>query len=163
MGCSGHGLCHDGTCLCALGFGGQDCAASTAPNAHDCSTGCVHLCAARCSSALSAGGGAGAATAPKSFAAAFRATHPGDLFFEIGLDGGRCFAKCRGRCLASCRSHSAQRQLWAEKRRPGTTPVAAAAAAAASRTLGLLVPTAAALPPYGALSPVELLGNTMPH
>jgi syndecan 4 len=162
MGCSGHGLCHDGTCLCALGFGGEDCAATTAPNARDCSTGCVHLCAARCSSALSLGG-AGATTRPKSFAAFFRATPPPGDISESGSDRGQCFAKCRGRCLTSCRSTSAQRQLWAEQRRKGTTPVAAARAAAASRALGLLVPTAAALPPYEALSPVELLGNTMPH
>lgn len=33
MGCSGNGLCRDGVCVCGLGFGGLDCATSTAPNA----------------------------------------------------------------------------------------------------------------------------------
>ena len=76
--------------------------------------------------------------------------------------GERCFARCRQRCVTSCHSHSAQRLLWADDRREPPT-AAIAGAAAASRVLGLRVPSAAAMPPYGALSAGELLGNTMPH
>ena len=148
MGCSGRGLCHDGKCVCAMGYAGEDCATSTAPNARDCSTGCVHLCASRCATA---------ATATTSEA--------GQLRMSAAL-GGLCFGKCRKRCAAACHSHSAQRLLWADKRRIDRVGSGATAdlerAAAASRTLGLQVPNAAVMPPYEGLPAVEILGNTMP-
>ena len=158
MGCAGHGLCHDGTCLCALGYGGEDCAHSTAPTATDCSTGCVHLCATRCATAT-----ASATTSSSSSDAP--TDGESDPMAGPGLSaalGGRCFSRCRQKCVASCKSHSAQRLLWADERRAAPT-AAIAGAAAASRTLGLRVPSAAAMPPFGVLSHGELLGNTMPH
>ena len=124
MGCSGHGLCHDGTCVCALGYGGRDCATSTVPSPDDCSTGCVHICASRCSS-----------SDPTT-----QAREPG------------CFTACRKRCFGACHSHSSQRQLWAEGRQWLPTE-AMGASRMASKALGLPLPTAASLPgPAGQLA-----------
>lgn len=128
MGCAGNGLCHDGACVCALGFAGPDCATSTAPNAHDCSLGCVHLCSSRCAAARVAAPAAERSPAERAA-------------------GADCFGTCRKRCAESCRTHSAQRRLWLEGARPAPTAMARAATAA-SAALGKPIPTAGALPPF---------------
>ena len=138
MGCSGRGLCHDGSCVCALGFGGPDCATTTVPSARDCATGCVHLCAKRCAEAPEGDGG-----------------------------GGSCFVRCRRQCAQSCQVASGQRAHWAAgaaqllgpegllgpvRSEIGGLWEAPTAdytwAVAASAALGLRVPLAAALPNY---------------
>jgi hypothetical protein len=146
MGCSGHGLCRDGTCVCALGYTGPDCATSTAPNAHDCSTGCVHLCTARC------------ATAPARFDGSTTAA----AAISSAVSNGDCFSTCRKRCATSCQTHSAQRALWAEgRRKPPNAKLEASAAA--SRELKLNVPRAAALQPYEWPGTPEHMANLVAH
>ena len=150
MGCSGQGLCHDGTCICAVGFGGRDCAVTTVPSPHDCSTGCVHLCASRCAAASVA-----AAAFPAHGAVSARAA--AEIGAELAADGvahrpsltgdAECFTTCRRKCAAACHSPTAQRTLWATGRRlPPTAEIGGGVAASAA--LGLRVPTAEALPQY---------------
>ena len=159
MGCSGHGLCRNGTCVCALGYAGTDCATTTAPNSRDCGTGCVHLCATRCALAgadgsRSAGGNGGNGGA----AAAYAALALGQI--NGAAAGVGCFAQCRKRCVGACASFSGQRALWASGRR--RSPSAQLnARAAATKALGLPAPSAAAMlvgPPQE-----PHVGNTMPH
>lgn len=160
MGCSGHGLCKDGTCVCALGYAGPDCAETTAPNSRDCGTGCVHLCATQCALANANGspgpsssGGTGGGTA-----AAYAALALGQVNGEAA--GVGCFAQCRKRCVGACASFSGQRALWASGRR--RSPSAdLSAKAQATRALGLSAPSAATL---GA-PPVDegYVSNTLPH
>ena len=144
MGCSDHGLCHDGRCICAIGFGGPDCATTTVPSPRDCSTGCVHLCASRC---------ADRSLLPNA------ATDDGAA--------GSCFPSCRHRCAASCEASSGQRRHWVAQREQLLGPRGLlgpykseadgmweaptadyTAGLMASRTLGLAIPMAAALPPF---------------
>ena len=150
----------DGTCVCALGYAGPDCAETTAPNSRDCGTGCVHLCATQCALANANGGpgpsssgGTGGGTA-----AAYAALALGQVNGEAA--GVGCFAQCRKRCVGACASFSGQRALWASGRR--RSPSAdLSAKAQATRALGLSAPSAATL---GA-PPVDegYVSNTLPH
>lgn len=75
-------MCLDGRCMCALGYGGLDCATITVPTMRDCSTGCVHTCAARCSKAAE------------------------------GVGDSGCFVGCREKCASSCEKATGQRSHW---------------------------------------------------
>ena len=114
LDCAGRGLCRDGTCVCALGFGGPDCAATTAPNSRECSLGCVHMCAARCAS-----------------------SKPAQPISQVGET---CFSLCRKTCASACARKSVTPLLFTQGllRAPSAR---IEAAALATRTLQLPVPT----------------------
>jgi len=149
MGCSGRGLCHDGRCVCAVGFGGPDCAMTTVPSPRDCSTGCVHICASQCAKA-----------------AAHADSNEPDLYSSAGATGD-CFTTCRRKCANACRSSSGQRGHWvvqknhllgsagllgpyqSEQQGKWEAPtIDYTWALAATAALGMRVPTAAALPEF---------------
>ena len=58
-GCSAHGYCLNGTCVCADGFGGADCATPLATDEPaeppcECSNKCTRTCLQECSSLVGA-------------------------------------------------------------------------------------------------------------